>query len=259
MSDRRLFALSDPHLSFASNKPMQVFGPAWERHPDILSEQWQDAVGPDDIVLVPGDISWALRLDAAKPDLLWLAELPGEKILLKGNHDYWWQSLGKLKALALPRMHFVQNNHVLVDGVAVGGARLWDFDFVRWPFEVGETVWGKAEADVPQKPEADPDKIRARELIRLENSLASLPKQAELRIAMTHFPPLGEDGEATPITDTIGKYDIDLCVFGHIHAVAARPRKGEDMVIGKTRYVLASTDVLGHRPKLLMKLPENRI
>ena len=96
--------------------------------------------------------------------------------------------------------------------------------------------------------------MRARELRRLENSLAGLPKGAKVRIAMTHYPPLGEDGAATPITDLISSYDIDLCVFGHVHDADPAGRPGGDIVVGSTRYVLASTDFLRHRPKRLMDI-----
>ena len=93
----KLFALADPHLGQAVNKPMDVFGPRWERHAERLAEYWTETVGPDDCVLLPGDISWAMRLEDALPDLRFLAELPGSrKILLKGNHDYWWTSRAKV-------------------------------------------------------------------------------------------------------------------------------------------------------------------
>ena len=146
----RLFALSDPHLSLSGAKPMDVFGSRWDNHAERLAANWRRLVGADDIVLIPGDISWAMRLDMAKPDLEWLAALPGRKILLRGNHDYWWQSLGKLAALNLPDIFFVQNNHVVIDGVAVGGTRLWDFPYVKWRAdrEDGEAVEG---AEEPRK------------------------------------------------------------------------------------------------------------
>lgn len=259
MSDRRLFALSDPHLSFARPKPMDVFGPHWERHAEHIAENWRRTIGPDDIVLVPGDISWAMRLDDAYPDLKWLSELPGKKILVKGNHDYWWQSLNKVKALRLRGLHFVQNNHVVIDDIAVGGTRLWDFPFVKWMFcqrrdvepapSLDDIAVGKKER------EGDPEKIRARELQRLELSLAGLPKDAGLRIALTHYPPLGENGEPTPITDLICGHDIDYCVFGHVHGADPVPCPGADATIGKTRFLLASTDFLIHTPKYIADLP----
>lgn len=255
MGKRRLFAISDPHLSFFNPKPMDMFGPQWRNHAAKLENNWRGLVDPGDVVLVAGDISWAMRLDAARPDLEWLAGLPGEKVLVKGNHDYWWGSLAKLKALRLPGMHFIQNNHVAIGGLAIGGSRLWDFPGIAWPFgtnlEAGATP--VEPVAVSGDRENDPEKIRARELERLALSLRGLPRDAALKVALTHFPPLGEDGLPTPLTDLVGSFAIDFCVFGHIHGLPAsgRARPGEDIVIGKTRYILASTDILGHTPKLL--------
>lgn len=257
MSDRRLFTLSDPHLSFARPKPMEVFGPLWRDHTERLADNWRAAVGEDDIVLMPGDISWAMRLEEAKADLEWLSRLPGRKVLLKGNHDYWWQSLAKMKALALPGLHFVQANHVLLDDVAVGGTRLWDFPDIKWPYvprEGGGEGAGAPgmEMEAKEDREGDPEKLRARELGRLAASLETLPAGAGVKVAMTHYPPLGEDGLPTRLTDLIGSYGVDICVFGHVHGAGLGPRPGEDVLIGKTRYVLASCDVIGMTPKRLL-------
>ena len=258
MNRRRLFAISDPHLSFANPKPMDVFGPKWHNHAATLEDNWRRVVGHGDIVLVAGDISWAMRLEAARYDLEWLAGLPGEKILVRGNHDYWWGSLAKLKALRLPGMHYVQNNHVAIGSLAVGGSRLWDYPGITWPFIANvDSRTSPPEPPpalfMPDEHEGDPEKIRIRELERLTLSLRGMPASTPLKAVITHFPPLGEDGLPTPITDLIGSFDIDVCVFGHIHSPAAPgcTRPGEDIVIGKTRYVLASTDILDHAPKLL--------
>lgn len=259
MPIRRLFALSDPHLSFGNPKPMDIFGPHWRDHAERLAVNWKRAVGPGDVVLVPGDISWGMRLSEAVPDLEWLAALPGEKVMVKGNHDYWWSSPAKLRALGLPGMHFIQNNHVVLGGLAVGGSRLWDFPGIFWPFagdfdaadaSLVVLPGGKA---VKRETGVDAEKIRAREIDRLSASLRGLPRGAEITVALTHFPPLGEDGEPTPLTDLIGGFGVDFCVFGHVHGPRdpAQRRPGEDIVIGKTRYVLASGDFLGHAPKLL--------
>ncbi len=258
MRDRRLFALSDPHLSLAVAKPMDVFGPRWDGHVEKLAANWTAAVEPEDIVLVPGDISWGMRVEEALPDLEWLAALPGRKVLLKGNHDYWWQSVNKLRSLVLPDMHFIQNDAVLIDGVAVGGTRLWDFPGIRWGHvsnrDNTEVTEAKRNAP-PKKREEDPEKIRARELARLRLSLSRLDASARLRVCLTHFPPLGEDGERTEVTDILEEFRIDLCVFGHVHALIARPHPGADARIGGTRCVLAASDFLEHAPKLIQEIP----
>lgn len=250
--DRRLFALSDPHLSFLRPKPMDVFGSNWTDHADRIAENWKRDVGENDIVLVPGDVSWAMRLSEARPDLEWLAALPGRKVLIRGNHDYWWSSLKKMRDLELPGFHFIQNDHVLLDGIGIGGTRLWDFPGIHWGF-----VPNEEREDLPDAPaikgqrSEDPEKIRTRELERLGASLGSIPEGCRFRVAMLHFPPIGEDGAPTPITDLIDRFSIDLCVFGHIHGKTDRTRPGEDIVIGKTRYVLTSCDHLDFKPLLL--------
>ncbi len=253
-SDRRLFALSDPHLSIGGAKPMHVFGPKWDNHAEKLEARWRATVRGNDIVLMPGDISWAMRLEEAMPDLEWLAALPGRKVLLKGNHDYWWQSIKKLRAQALPGMYFIQNDALTLDGVTIGGTRLWDFPAIKWGYISNRDNEDVAEEkrSAPKKDrDEDPEKIRARELERLRLSLSQLDKTAKLRVCLTHFPPLGENGEPTEITDLLNEFALDFCVFGHVHALIDRPHPGADAQLAATRYILAASDFLEHEPKLL--------
>lgn len=253
---RKIFALSDLHLSFAKPKPMDVFGPGWSDHSSRVELSWRAAVGADDLVLVPGDVSWAMKLEEAAADLAWIAALPGEKVFVKGNHDYWWSTIGKVRRAAGAGMHFIQNDVCLLDGVACAGARLWDFPEVRWapPPAGGSALPGAEGKHARGETEPDPEKIRARELERLECSLSLLPREATLRVALTHFPPISGDGSATPLTRLMDKYEVDLCVYGHVHhahLLSPEARAGTDCVLGKTRYVLAACDWLGCAPKLL--------
>ena len=254
MGNRRLFALSDPHLSLSGAKPMHVFGPQWDGHAEKLRANWLSTVGANDVVLMPGDISWGMRLEEALPDLRWLEELPGEKVLLRGNHDYWWQSLKKMRDVGLRGMHFLQNDSFALGGLAVGGSRMWDFPGIRWGFvsnadnpEVAEEKRQSPKADRAE----DPEKIRAREVERLRLSLSRLPADAPVKVAMTHYPPLGEDGQRTALTDLIGSFGIDICVFGHVHALRDCPHPGADITIDGTRYLLAASDYLRHAPTYL--------
>ncbi|MDR1536062.1 MAG: metallophosphoesterase [Planctomycetota bacterium] len=250
---RQLFAISDIHLSFSRPKPMGIFGPDWEGHPALLESNWRRLVGRNDLVLLAGDISWGMRLPEALPDLEWLADLPGHKILIRGNHDYWWQSPAKLATLELPGIHFVQNNHFLLDGIAVGGTRLWDFPFAKWEIHAdNKTPAFPVEHGKGRK--EDPEQIRARELIRLEMSLSSFPSRAKFRLVMTHYPPLGENGIATPLTERINSHDVDYCVFGHIHGLGRNPGPGADCRIGKTRYILTACDHLKQSPLPIARL-----
>jgi uncharacterized protein len=259
---RRIFAISDLHLSLARPKPMDVFGPNWANHAQRIADAWCASVRNDDLVLVPGDLSWALKLKDAQPDLEWIAALPGEKVFVKGNHDYWWSSLNRVRQIAGPRMHFLQNGTCAVFGhTAVGGTRLWDFDDVIWPpapdaempnlSEVGSEGKGVPKIGMGIGQEVDAEEVRARELDRLRQSLAALPSDAGLRIAMVHHPPLGSDGRATPITAILDEHRIDLCVFGHLHSLGSIPRPGADCTIGRTRYLLVSCDWIGFAPRLV--------
>lgn len=253
MSDRRLFALSDLHLSLASSKPMDVFGPRWENYVARIRENWEATVRDRDVVLVSGDISWGMRLEEALPDLRWIESLPGEKVFVKGNHDYWWQGVGKIRGLGLKGMYFVQNDCQALKGVAVGGSRMWDFPGIWWRYEKGpELAKEGAASSGERKRGEDDDKVRERELGRLALSLGKIPKDGRVKVALTHFPPLGDDGGATAITELVNSFGIDLCVFGHVHALpegGAPP--GADVEIGGTRFVLASSDFLNHTPKYL--------
>ncbi|MCD7897721.1 MAG: hypothetical protein LUG50_13775, partial [Planctomycetaceae bacterium] len=169
---------------------------------------------------------------------------------------YWWESLAKMQKLGLEHTLFVQNNSVKVGPVAVGGSRLWDFPGIWWQF-----VSNRDNADVAEEKRdavrvvrnEDDEKIREREIGRLHMSLASLPKDASIRVAMTHYPPLGGDGVPTRLTDIIGAYGIDICVFGHAHALTDDEYPGADTVIGGTRYVMAASDYLRHEPKFLCR------
>jgi predicted phosphohydrolase len=254
---RRIFALSDPHLSLGGAKPMDVFGPKWDDHVEKIRANWLAAVGEEDIVLMPGDISWGMRLEEARPDLEWIAALPGEKILLKGNHDYWWQSINKVRGLGLPGMHFIQNDAVTLGGVSVAGTRLWDFPDTKWGFISNRDNEDVAEEKrvAPKKTrDEDPEKVRARELERLRLSLSALDKSSAVRICLLHFPPVAEDGAATAITDLVAEFAPDFCIFGHVHALIDRAHPGADISLGGTRYILAASDFLGHAPRLVAEL-----
>jgi predicted phosphohydrolase len=195
----RIFAIADPHLSQVNPKPMGIFGTGWEGHPQAFFEGWQQTVSPDDLVIVPGDISWAMHLDEALPDLKAIAELPGRKVLLRGNHDYWWSSIQKLRQALPPGMWALQNDSVVINRVAVAGTRGWE---------------------VPGSRELSPEdqKIYLREVERLRLSLESLAHQTFDRLVLAlHYPPVGSGGEATGFSQLIERYRPDCVVYGHLH------------------------------------------
>lgn len=122
-----VWVLSDPHLAFGvPEKTMEAFGPSWKDYANKIEQHWRETIGPDDLVLLPGDISWAMQLDEALVDLKWIDALPGTKVIIRGNHDYWWSSSAKLSKVMPPSIHFINNNVFNWKGITIGGSRLWD-------------------------------------------------------------------------------------------------------------------------------------
>jgi uncharacterized protein len=244
---RHIWALADLHLAFGvSDKKMDVFGPPWIGYTDKIESHWRQCVQPEDLILIPGDISWALHVPDAKVDLDWIDQLPGTKVLLRGNHDLWWGSLSKVKQILPPSCHVIQNNSFLWEGVSIGGSRLWDteeYNFKEW-IEYKENPKAKNLGETDSSEERE--KIFLRELGRLEMSLQSMDPQAKLRIAMTHYPPIGANLQDSRASRLLEKYHIDRCVFGHLHNV-----KKEQPLFGThhgIRYELAAADYLDFKP-----------
>ena len=199
-----LFAISDLHLSLSSDvdKPMDVFDYAWVNHVSRLENGWRKLVSVEDTVLIPGDISWGLSLEQAMPDLAFIDSLPGKKVLLRGNHDYWWASMKKMRSL-FPSVFFVQNDCYAAEDFVVAGSRGWTFP------------WDKNADFTPE----ENDKIYKRELLRLEMSLQAAAQAAQGRplIAATHYPPLSRDHMQTEFTRLYQKYGVQTAVYGHLH------------------------------------------
>ena len=231
----RVFAIGDLHLSLSvENKAMDVFGPGWANHIDRLREGWQDTVGEGDLVLIPGDISWGLRLEEAEADLDFIHALKGTKVLLRGNHDYWWTGYSKVQSLLPPDMKAVQNNAVRWGDVIVGGTRGWNT-----PMSLDFS-------------ESRDRKIFEREKLRLGLSLQAMDAQGEgLRICMLHFPPFSEKGEPTDFAKALAGR-ADRCVYGHLHGRSCLG--GFEGSYAGTEYSLVSSDHLRFVPKLVAEL-----
>lgn len=241
----RIWAIGDLHLSFGiQNKSMDVFGPAWESHADQIEKNWKSLIKPDDLVLIPGDISWAMKLEDAKADLDWIHSLPGTKVMIKGNHDFWWGSLGKTRKALPPSIHIIQNDSFLFEDIAIAGARLWDTnEYSFHPFINFQKPLKEKEEVIQQELQ---EKIFERELERLKLSLKSIPKNANRRIAMTHYPPIGSDLSPSNVSKILEEHKIDTCVFGHLHSV-----KNDSLPFGEkngVRYILTSSDYIHFKP-----------
>ncbi|MDW7671207.1 MAG: metallophosphoesterase [Bacillota bacterium] len=219
-----IYTIGDLHLGSQVEKPMSVFGSNWNEHPQKMRDSWLSQVAPQDAVLIPGDISWAMTLEEAMPDLEWIDSLPGRKYLIKGNHDYWWKSIHKLNALS-ETMFFIQNHFFPYEGKAICGTRGW-----ACPGTPGFT---------PQD-----QKIYLREAQRLELSLQAAKRAGHDHIiGMIHFPPANERKEPSLFTHLFETYGVTQVVYGHIH--------GEDSIqpgpikwINGVYYQLVSSDFL---------------
>ena len=206
---------------------MDVFGSHWENHFERIRADWMEKVGADDIVLLPGDISWAMHLEEARAHLAKIGELPGKKILLRGNHDYWWSAIGRVRSALPENMFAIQNDAMLIGGVLVCGTRGW----LLPSDDMG----------------ADDRKIYERELIRLEMSLKkarALSADAPL-VVMTHFPPLTVAEPDTEPARLIESFGAQYALYGHLHGPATRTAfNGEHNGVS---YRLVSCDGLGFR------------
>ena len=233
----RVFALGDLHLPSSRPKTMEIFGEAWRDHPSRIAENWRRSVGDDDLVVVPGDISWAMRLEEAEEDLAWLGALPGTKVLLRGNHDYWWASAAKIRKVLAPSMVLLQGVPVVVGDVAVAGTRGWRCPG-SWEYQNGELA-----AFSPED-----EKIYRREAGRLALCLDGLGDLGGKRLVIAlHFPPWNEKGEPSEFSRLIAGYPGAACVYGHLHgepSIGAAFRGDRDGV----RFHLASADAAGFAP-----------
>ncbi len=196
-----IYAIADLHLS-DGDKPMDVFGPHWSGHFARIREDWLEKVAPGDVVLLPGDLSWAMQLPDALPHIREVGQLPGRKILLKGNHDYWWNGIGKLRSSLPEGMYAIQNDCVALDGVLFAGSRGWLLP--------GEGT------------SAEDERIYCRELQRLELSLTDARRRSASAplIGMAHYPPLSPGRLDTEPARLFAAHGASHVVYGHLHGPA---------------------------------------
>ena len=223
-----IFAISDLHLGLSNDKPMDIFGARWENYLEILKENWEKTVGADDLVLIPGDTSWATYIDRAEADFAFLHSLPGKKLISKGNHDYWWETLSKLNAWLVSKgysdMQFLHNTVYQYENTAICAAK-------------GYPDNGKSEEDI---------KLYNREVSRLKLSLDMAKKTgAETIYVMIHYPPQ----PGSEFARLMEEYGVKLCLYGHLHgkhhAMAVPPENRG------VKYRLVSADFLRFDPLLI--------
>ncbi len=243
----KIFAISDLHLPGGNYKPMDVFGSHWKDHYTMIKDFWLANITDEDYILHCGDFCWAMKFDDAVEELNEFAKLPGKKILIKGNHDYWWTSLAKMKLKVHESIVFMQNSSIVLDddqkkkSYIICGTRSW-------------TVPGSS--DYTQHDE----KIYKREILRVKLSLESAVKlrneavyEDNELIAMLHYPPLAMRSQGieadTEMNDVLKEYGVNKIVFGHIH----KPQQVPSTMFERDgiKYYLTSCDMLGNTPVII--------
>ena len=222
-----LYAIGDLHLCLGAPKPMDIFGGAWVGYMDKLKEGLS-VIGPEDTTVLLGDLSWALDLPSSKADFAWINEIPGKKIILKGNHDYWWSTAAKFNKFCtehgFENMFILNNNHFEYDDWAICGTRGWFFEEERHG--------------------AHDEKVFKRELIRLEASLKSAGDRNKM--VFLHYPPRYKGYECREILDLLEKYEVRRCFYGHLHG-GSHKLAMEGLWDG-VEYRLVAADYLDFKP-----------
>ena len=227
-----VFVMGDLHLSLAVNKPMDLFGGVWNGYVEKIRSAWQELVSPDDTVLLAGDTSWGMSLDEALLDFQFIEALPGKKLLLKGNHDYFWMTVTGMRRFltehGLTTIDFLHNAAVELCGIAYCGTRGWFLENEGTGISEG-------------------GKVYRRELIRLQASLEEGKKTgAEELVAVLHYPPIFQNFSCTEILEILRAYGVRRCYYGHLHGRSLRYAKEGNQ--GGITYTCISADRLNFRP-----------
>ncbi|MHC1747576.1 MAG: metallophosphoesterase [Cellulosilyticaceae bacterium] len=226
-----LFAISDLHFGTAVEKSMNIFGETWYNHMEKIQHNWQQRVKSEDAVLIPGDISWGINRAEAKSDLDYINALPGTKILVRGNHDFWWQKIGQLNQM-YPNIHFLQNNAYELEEWIVCGTRGWICP--------NESCFSEKDA-----------MLYKREVIRLELSLKAASNMGKKKIiAMMHYAPTNDRLETSAFTRLFEQYDVSHVFYGHLHGKFVNGTYLEGLHRG-VNYHLVSADYLDFIPLLV--------
>ena len=226
-----IYAIADLHLSHAEEKSMDIFGAHWAGHWQKIQAAWRARITEEDLVLIPGDISWAMHMPEAQPDLDAIGAMPGQKLILRGNHDYWWSSLAQVRAALKKGMFALQNDCFAYRGAAVCGTRGW----VR-----GNTAQGERDA-----------KLYQREVGRLRLSLQSArDKGLPVSVVMFHYPPFDEKQTPNEMTAMLKEFGVKRVVYGHLHGKSLK--SAFEGTLDSIRYELVSCDHLQFAPKLIL-------
>lgn len=226
----KIFAISDLHLSINNPKPMNIFGEVWDYYIDDIFEDWKEKVGPEDVVLLAGDFSWAMKMEDTEKDFALLKDLPGKKVIIRGNHDYWWKGISSVRNFIPENFYAIQNDAIKFGNVIICGTRGW-------------TV--PEEGEVQSK---EDEKIFKREVIRLEMALVEANKlrtnEDDKIIVMIHYPPCNFKRDDSEFTALFEKFGVSAVVYGHLHGY-----KRANLYFKKNAidYYLTSCDMVGNK------------
>ena len=225
----KVYAISDLHISVNNEKPMDVFGGNWVGYLDKIFADWNEKVTDEDLVLIGGDISWAMKIEDAEKDLQLLKDLKGKKIFIKGNHDYWWSGIGKVRDIMPENCFALQNDSIKIGNVVVCGSRCWS---------------------VPGSPDFKEQdmKLYLRETERLKLSLKqaqTLRQEGDKLVALVHFPPFNVKREPSAFTQIFEENKVDCVIYGHLHGKNVRSDKV--LVKNDIKYYLTSCDQVDNK------------
>lgn len=228
-----LYSIADLHLPLGIDKPMDIFGKNWENYVERIADNWQGKIKANDTVVLAGDFSWATYLEQAYKDFEFLNKLNGKKIILKGNHDYWWTTMNKLNEFiadnGFDSVSFLQNNSYMYGDTAICGTRGWI-----------HPAWDSFDAE--------DEKIFNREVLRLELSLKCVKECSEIYV-FTHYPPRSNKLESNAFVEMMEAYPVTKCVYGHLHGTAHK--NAVEGSVGNIEYKLVSADYLKFDPVLI--------
>lgn len=225
----KVYAISDLHLSFSEDKPMDIFGKSWEGYLEKIERDWQSKVSDDDVVLISGDVSWAMKLENAVLDLQFFTKLKGTKILIRGNHDYWWNGISKIRSVLPEKTFALQNDSVKIGNVIFCGSRGW-------------AVEGSQDFDEKDR------KIYLREVERFKLALIDANKKrknGDKLICLIHYPPFNVRLENSLFTNLFEENKVDKVVYGHLHGKDSKTYFSYNK--NGVEYLLASCDLVNNK------------
>ena len=231
-----IFALADLHLCLSCpDKSMEICWSSWENYVSRIKDNWEETVTSEDTVLIPGDISWATYIDKAEEDFRFISDLPGRKLLCRGNHDYWWTTIKKMEDFFEEKgfdLEFVRTNVIEAEDCLISGTR-------GWMIESRDSIEG-----------SENKKIYERERLRIGMCIDKLneadPDHAKKHILMIHYPPITAKREFTEFAEMISEGQVDICVYGHLHGRShSKAFEGD---FGGTEFICVSSDYVGFKP-----------